>query len=207
MSASLPPLKSWADVLHERQTVRRFRPEPLPVSLVQRLVSAATRAPSAHNRQPWRFCVLREKPGKLALAEAMGQRLRADRERDGDDAEAVAADVRRSYDRVSAAPVAILVCLTLLEMDRYSDARRADAEWLMAVQSTAMAGENLLLAAEAEGLGACWMCAPLFCPNDVQQALALPADWVPQGLILLGHPAEAGRFRQRKPLASVMILR
>jgi coenzyme F420-0:L-glutamate ligase/coenzyme F420-1:gamma-L-glutamate ligase len=207
VSASIPPLKTWADVLHQRQTVRRFRPEPIAQPLVERLVSAATRAPSAHNRQPWRFCVLREKAGKLALAEAMGRRLRADRERDGDEAQAIAADVRRSHDRIIGAPVGILVCLTLQEMDRYPDARRGDAEWVMAVQSTAMAGENLLLAAEAEGLGACWMCAPLFCPDEVRQALSLPADWVPQGLILLGQPAEAGKFRQRKPLATVMIQR
>ncbi len=207
MSASIAPLKAWADVLHERQTVRRFRPESIPMQLVERLVSAATRAPSAHNRQPWRFCVMSDRPGKLALAEAMGGRLRADRERDGDDPEAIAADVRRSHERITGAPLAILVCATLKEMDRYPDPCRTDAEWAMAVQSTAMAGENLLLAAEAEGLGACWMCAPLFCPDEVRQALKLPADWIAQGLILLGYPAEAGKFRQRKPLASVMLLR
>lgn len=207
MSASVPPLKSWADVLHERQTVRRFRPDPVPPQQVERLLSAATRAPSAHNRQPWRFCVLRDKGARQALAEAMGARLRADRQRDGDAAEAISADLRRSHERITGAPVAILVCLTLKEMDRYPDARRGDAEWVMAVQSTAMAGENMLLAAEAEGLGACWMCAPLFCPEEVRQALSLPADWVPQGLVLLGHPAEAGKFRQRKPLASVTIQR
>lgn len=203
----MPPLKSWADVLHERQTVRRFRPEAIPLPLVERLVSAATRAPSAHNRQPWRFCVLREKAGKLVLAEAMGRRLRADRERDGDAAEAIAADVRRSHDRITGAPLAVLVCLTLQDMDAYPDERRAASEWLMAVQSTAMAGENLLLAAEAEGLGACWMCAPLFCPDEVREALKLPDGWTPQGLVLLGYPAEAGKFRQRLPLASVMIQR
>ena len=207
MQAFLPPLKSWADVLHERQTVRRFRPEPIPLALVERLVSAATRAPSAHNRQPWRFCVLREQAGKQALAEAMGRRLRADREHDGDDPQVIAADVRRSWERITGAPVAVLVCLTLRDMDRYPDARRADAEWQMAVQSTAMAGGNLLLAAQAEGLGACWMCAPLFCPEEVVQALDLPASWLPQGLVLLGHPAEAGKFRQRQPLARVMVER
>jgi coenzyme F420-0:L-glutamate ligase/coenzyme F420-1:gamma-L-glutamate ligase len=207
MSASIPPLKAWADVLHERQTVRRFRPEPIPLAQIERLVSAATRAPSAHNRQPWRFCVLAGKPGKLALADAMGARLRADRERDGDAVAAIDADVRRSHDRIIAAPLAILVCVTMEEMDRYPDARRAGAEWVMAVQSTAMAGGNLLLAAEAEGLGACWMCAPLFCPDEVRQALNLRATWVPQGLVLLGYPAEAGKFRQRKPLAEVMTLR
>ena len=50
----------------------------------------------------------------------------------------------------------------------------------MAVQSTAMAVQNMLLLAHAEGLAACWMCAPLFCPDTVRAALDLPADWQPQ---------------------------
>jgi nitroreductase len=58
----------------------------------------------------------------------------------------------------------------------------------MAVQSTAMAGQNLLLAAAAEGLAACWMCAPLFCEADVKRTLSLPADWQVQGLVTLGYP-------------------
>jgi nitroreductase len=93
------------------------------------------------------------------------------------------------------------------EMDRYPDPLRAQAEWTMAVQSTAMAGAHLLLAAQAEGLGGCWMCAPLFCPDEVREALALPTSWVPQGLVLLGHAAEPGRARPRKPMSDIVALR
>lgn len=177
------------------------------MQLIERLISAASRAPSAHNRQPWRFCVVTTGPGKTRLAEAMGRRLRADRAHDGDGTGVIEADVRRSYERITAAPVVVVVCVCLDEMDHYEDSRRSDAERLMACQSTAMAGENLLLAAEAEGLGSCWMCAPLFCPEEVCEALTLPPQWMPQGLVLLGRPAEAGRMRQRKPLAEIMTLR
>ncbi len=62
---------------------------------------------------------------------------------------------------------------------------------MMAVQSVALAAQNMLLMAHAEGLGACWMCAPLFCPDVVRAALALPADWEAQALLTLGYPAEA----------------
>ena len=84
-------------------------------------------------------------------------------------------------------------------MDRYPDSARADAERLMAIQSTAMAVQNLLLAATAEGLGACWMCAPLFCPDTVRAALALPDGWEPQALVTLGHAASAGKKATRRP--------
>ena len=69
-----------------------------------------------------------------------------------------------------------------------------------------MAGQNLLLAAHALGLGACWMCAPLFCPDVVVDALRLPADWQPQGLVTLGWPAQT-RSRGRRPLDEVLLWR
>ncbi len=59
-------------------------------------------------------------------------------------------------------------------MDNYGDPRRDQNEYVMAAQSAAMAGQNLLLAAHDAGLGACWMCAPLFCP-DVVRDVARPA--------------------------------
>jgi coenzyme F420-0:L-glutamate ligase / coenzyme F420-1:gamma-L-glutamate ligase len=90
--------------------------------------------------------------------------------------------------------------LSMADMDRYPDRARQHNEWTMAVQSTAMAGQNLLLAAHAAGLGACWMCAPLFCPDAVREVLELPESWQPQGLVTLGYPAEE-REKSRLPLA------
>lgn len=193
------------ELLARRQTIRRFRPEQVPAGLAERLIDAAAAAPSAHNRQPWRFCLVRDERRRRELADRMGSRLRADRARDADDPAAIDADVERSRSRIVEAPLAIVVCMTMAEMDRYPDRRRAQAERHMAVQSTAMAGQNLLLAAQALGLGACWMCAPLFCPDEVRSALALPPDWEPQGMVLVGHPAEPGRNRPRKPRTSIAL--
>ena len=119
--------------------------------------------------------------------------------------DAVQLDVIRSFQRITGAPVVILVAVTLTEMDSYPDESRARAEYLMAVQSTAMATQNLLLAAHAEGLGACWMCAPLFCPSEVKLALGIPADWEPQGLLTLGYPARPGKLKPRKPLSEFVV--
>lgn len=172
-----------------RRSIRRYTEQPVPPDLVNRLLEAATWAPSAHNRQPWRFAVLNTPEVRAQLAAAMGEQLRADLTADGAAPELIERDVSRSYSRISGAPLAIVVCLSMADMDRYPDARRNEAEYLMAVQSVAMAAQNLLLAAHAEGLGACWMCAPLFCPDVVRQTLHLPADWQPQALITLGYPA------------------
>ena len=94
----------------------------------------------------------------------------------------------------------------MIDMDTYPDAARSHHEWTMAVQSAAMAGQNLLIAAHAEGLGACWMCAPLFCPDVVSDTLALPEDWQPQALITLGYPAES-REKTRRALEECLLWR
>ena len=192
-------------LVNSRKSVRRFSDTPLELELVDRLLSTACQAPSAHNRQPWRFAVLSDFVTRDKLASAMGENLRADRLADGDDPHEIEKDVERSWNRITGAPVAILVCLTREDLDEYPDRDRQDAEVRMAMQGVAMAGENLLLAAHAHGLGACWMCAPLFAQGLVVEALNLPTSWEPQGLVLLGWPAGLGKIRDRRPLEEVAI--
>ncbi len=202
-STRVPGENSFATLVMSRRSIRRYRPEPLDQALIERILAHATWAPSAHNRQPWRFAVVAQTK-RRTLADAMAARLKRDRLADGDDPAVVAADAARSIARLIEAPALILVALTMQEMDRYPDPRRAQAEFLMAVQSTAMAAQNLMLAAQSEGLGSCVLCAPLFCPDTVLEALDLPRDWQPQCLITMGRPANAGKTASRRPLAEVL---
>jgi coenzyme F420-0:L-glutamate ligase/coenzyme F420-1:gamma-L-glutamate ligase len=193
----------FATLVMGRRSIRRYRPEALDQALIERILAQAIWAPSAHNRQPWRFAVV-EQTKRRTLADAMAARLERDRLADGDDPAVVAADAARSIARLTEAPALVLVALTMQEMDRYPDPRRAQAEFLMAVQSTAMAAQNLMLAAHSEGLGSCVLCAPLFCPDTVLEALDLPREWQPQSLITMGLPANAGKTASRNPLAEVL---
>ncbi|MCA9958844.1 MAG: nitroreductase family protein [Anaerolineales bacterium] len=188
-------------LLADRRSIRRYTPDPIPDEIIEALLTAASWAPSAHNRQPWRFAVIRHMEAKQRLAAAMGQRLRDDLRSDNVPADIIEKDVNRSYQRITNAPLLIILCLTMQDMDSYPDPVRQQHEWTMAVQSTAMAGQNLQLAAHTLGLGACWMCAPLFVPDLVRHTLNLPADWQPQALITIGFPAET-RSKSRHPLAT-----
>ncbi len=192
------------NVIVRRRMIRRYTDRPVPHEMVVTLLEAATCAPSPHNRQPWRFAVL-VGAARVRLATAMGERLREDLARDGVAPELIARDVSRSYQRITSAPVCILACMTLRDMDAYPDDRRNAAERWMAGQAVAAALQNILLAATDLGLGACWMCAPLFCPQAVVQTLGLPGDWEPQALITLGYPADAGKPRDRHPVEEVTI--
>lgn len=184
-------------LMRARRSLRRYQARSVPAPVVEKLLEAASWAPSAHNRQPWRFVVIESPTTKVHLATEMGARLRSDLQADGVPRAIIEADVGRSYSRITSAPLLILLCMSLNDMDVYSDDQRNTYEAAMAQQSTAMAGQNLLLMAAGLGLGACWMCAPLFCQDLVASALDLPADWRPQGLITLGYPTE-NRQRSRE---------
>jgi F420 biosynthesis protein FbiB-like protein len=180
----------FPDLIRSRRSIRRYDDRPIPREVIEGMLELATWGPSAHNRQPWRFTVITQKETQQHLASAMGARLRADLSADGVPTDVIEKDAARSYARITGAAALICLCMTMEDMDRYPDSTRAANERTMAVQSVAMAGQNLLLAAHHAGLGACWMCAPLFCPDVVHAALDLPTYWEPQALITLGYAAE-----------------
>jgi coenzyme F420-0:L-glutamate ligase/coenzyme F420-1:gamma-L-glutamate ligase len=188
-----------------RRSVRRYQDRPIEPDIVEGLLEAGVWAPSAHNRQPWRFAVLTDNDHKQTLASRMGTLLRRARLADGDESEAVEADVQRSHARITAAPLVIVAFLTMEDMDTYSDQARSNAEHLMAVQGVAMAVNNILLAAQARGLGACWMCAPLFCSEAVVEAVGAPAHWQAQALLTIGDPASGGKPASRRPLSDLLL--
>ncbi len=177
-------------MIQSRRSIRRYEQRPVPDVVLQRLLEAAQWGPSAHNRQPWRFAVLVDAERKAALASAMGARFRVDLAADAVPEDEIEQQIARSYARLTETPALIVLFVSMADMDQYPDPRRQAAEHTMAVQSVALAAQNLLLMARAEGLGACWVCAPLFCPDVVREVLSLPADWEAQGLITMGYPAE-----------------
>jgi coenzyme F420-0:L-glutamate ligase/coenzyme F420-1:gamma-L-glutamate ligase len=195
------------EVVRRRRSIRRFEPRPVEHETLRRILEAATMAPSAHNSQPWRFAVLTDARIRQRLGEAMGEAFRSDLARDGKSSEVIARAVNRSRERLEQAPVAVVISLSMVDADRYSDDRRRQAEHVMAVQGSALAAENLLLAATAEGLGGCWLCSPLFCPRVVAEVLSLPGDWEPLGMLLLGYPASRGGSLERMPLDKVTLWR
>jgi F420 biosynthesis protein FbiB-like protein len=191
-------------LLGQRRSIRRYLTKPVSDSLIKEVLTAATFAPSAHNRQPWRFVLIQDPGTKSRFARMMGDRLRVDRTKDGDAPHVIAKDVLNSIERITSAPVVLVVCMTTEDMDVYSDARRAAAERHMAVQSVAMAMQNMLIAAHAASLGSSVMCAPLFCPDTVRSALDLPLQWEPQALVTMGYPANSGKPFARRALIDVL---
>jgi len=111
----------------------------------------------------------------------------------------------RSRRQIEEAPALVLGCLVAEGLParpaggrQWPDERRQRAEWDMALQSMGCALENLMVAAQAEGLASYWISAPLFCPEAVREALDLPAAYEAEALIALGYPA-AGLSPRPRP--------
>ncbi len=141
---------------------------------------------------------------RARLAEAMAQDFERDLLRDYVPPEKIHAQIKRSKERITSAPVAIVLCLDMSEMDSYPDEKRQQAERTMAIQSVAAAGLQLLLAAHAEGLGGVWVCSPLFAQETIRKTLNLSETWEPQGMFFVGHPDELPKAKEMKDLQGLI---
>lgn len=165
------------EVFHKRYSCRSFNAETIPRAVLEELLDAARWAPNGGNLQPWRFVVTTgpNRKGDLASA-AFGQGF-----------------------LTQAAAVVTVCALPEVSARIYGDRGRS----LYAIQDTAAAIQNLLLAATVAGLGSCWVGA--FDERRVQEALGLAHSWRPIALVALGYPAEAEPHRVRLPLDRVVI--
>jgi len=191
--------------LRTRRSIRRFKPDPIPDSVIEDILHTATFAPSAHNRQPWRFAVMTDKSVKENLANAMAVEFKRDLEKDKLPQAEIQKRTTRSRERIITAPVVIILSVDMTDMDVYPDEKRNQAEYLMAVQSVANAGMQMLLAAHAEGLGGVWVCSPLFVQETIQDVLDLPKIWEPQAMFFIGYPQDVPEVRERKSIHEITI--
>jgi coenzyme F420-0:L-glutamate ligase/coenzyme F420-1:gamma-L-glutamate ligase len=186
------------DTIKGRRSIRKYLPKPVRNKVVFEALIAAGWAPSAHNSQPWRFIILQDASVKRRLADAMADAWAKDLQRDG---VTVEADKRMErVERFATAPVLILACLTMDSLRKFPDSERQMCERDLAVQSFGAALQNLLLAAHAKGLGACWFCAPAFCKETVRKVLKIPDAVEPQAFVAMGYPAEKPRLPIKKLL-------
>ena len=187
-----------------RRSLRQLNSVPVAKPLVQKLLYAAVLAPAPHHTKPWRFVHLETPGSRKRLAEAMGAAWRADLESDGVSESRIELLLSRSERQIVSAPALVLASIVAEGLRSWPDQRRRRAEYRMAVQSIGCALQNIMVAAQAEGLASYWISAPLFCPDAVREALDLPAEYEAQALISIGYPASDARPRAEPDLATLI---
>jgi coenzyme F420-0:L-glutamate ligase/coenzyme F420-1:gamma-L-glutamate ligase len=200
-----PRSSDFTSLIQGRRSVRSLRADPVPRPLVEQAIAAAGWAPSPHGRQPWRFSVVESEIRKRSLADQMAETWQEQLELDGQDETIVQIRLQKSRERLLNAPLIVVPCLYLADLDDYPDLERLAAERTMAVQSLGAAIQNLLVALYSVGLDSGWMCAPLFCPDVVRDALGLSAELIPQALIPVGYVDKEPVRRSRLPLNELII--
>jgi F420 biosynthesis protein FbiB-like protein len=193
-----------AQLVKSRRSVRRFKPAKIPRNIINAVLDLARWTPSAHNAQPWRLVVIDDDEVKKRLASEMGKAWLSDMHKDGVSKDKAEKIVKvESWERITKSPVVIIACLTMEDMHKYPDRRRRKAEYKMAVQSVAAYIQTMLLLAHNMGVGACWVCAPLFCQNVVRKVLGLPKNIEPQAMIIMGYADEEPEPPPRKALNEI----
>jgi nitroreductase len=178
------------EAIAARRSIRRFHGRSVSREEVEAVLTAAVQAPSAKNAQPWRFIVLEgtEAAALARVMEAAASRLTAAGEDIGSLAWTAAV--------VAQAPVTIMV-YDAAPPAEVPAACHDDYHFVM-LQSIGAAIENMLLAAEAQGLGSLWICDVLYCTEEINRWLGRTGDTL-VAAVTLGHPAETPRARPRRP--------
>lgn len=163
------------DAIRMRTSVRSYRPDTVEDEKLSRILDAARRAPSGKNGQPWVFIVVRDADIRKKLVPAC-----------------------KNQEFVGQAPVVVVACgreeLAYKKMGGY---------WNSLPVDIGIAMEHLMLAAEAEGLGTCWIGA--FIEDEVREILSIPDEVKIVALTPVGYPADERKFRPRKELNEIVM--
>jgi nitroreductase len=174
-------------VLYSRRAVRDYTRQPVSEASLRRLIDAAIQAPSATNEQPWIFSVLRERAQLARISEAAKAHMLA-----RPPAGVVLGHLHQvvenpEFDLLYGAPALIVI------------SSATHSHW--AAENCALAAENLMLAARADGLGTCWIgfIQTWLGTPEGKATIKVPADALPVAPIIVGHPRAEPAAVSRKP--------
>ena len=176
-----------AEAVAARRSVRAFQDRAVPRDLVERAVSLAVQAPAPHHSSPWRFALLDSAEEKARLATDMGAAWQADLTADGLPSDRIEAILSRSDGLLRSTPLLTVCCADMSRSHDYPDDRRRLAEWSLFAHSVGAALQIYMTALAESGVASCWISAPVFCREQVQRALSLPAEVEPHALVLVGY--------------------
>lgn len=193
------------DLVGNVRAMRRLKRDPVPLSMIRKVLEAGVQAPSGMNTQPWAFVVVQDKAGKefladryrWAMADRFGDRLKADDDDHSPQARTLRS-VNHQIDHLADTPALILIC--------------GVRDWPFAVKKEDRVGlgppnygalypcvQNMLLACRALGLGAALTTMHQMFEEELHERFAIPEKYGVVVMMPVGFPA--GNFGPvtRKP--------
>jgi coenzyme F420-0:L-glutamate ligase/coenzyme F420-1:gamma-L-glutamate ligase len=193
------------DFLRSRRSRRSFAPTQLTQEELEPLFEAARTAPSATNRQPWRYNVVLDPTLRGQIIEAIRQKVKLLKKTlEGSEY----LEELKTYGDFFFEPLEAAPCVIVPQWRPFPDAiaslvkraGRDPAPFTLSEKmpselcGTAAATMNLLLMAEASGFACCWMAGPMLAREEIAQLLEIPSPWSPLGAIAIGRPSTADQL-------------
>ena len=175
------------NVLLKHRSIRKYRSTPIPEEVLHECLEAAARASTCGNMQLYSLVVTRDEELRRQLAPC-----------------------HFNQPMVSEAPCVVTVCADVHRFTMWCEQREADpaydnfAWFLNAATDALLAAQNLCIAAEAHGLGICYLGTTIYTAGDIARIMELPKGVIPLTTIVLGYPAETPELTDRLPLEAVV---
>jgi nitroreductase len=175
------------DLIHSHSSVRQYKPDPLPSSMVEMIISAAQCASTSSNLQAYSVVAVTDLSTRTKLSELCG-----------------------SQGHILEAPVFLSWCADLARLDLvckmrgYTQVAEYTENFLIAAVDAALAAQNAALAAESLGLGICYIGSIRNNSTEIIELLKLPKHTFPITGMTLGWPEKPQTTKPRLPLRSVL---
>lgn len=175
------------DAIFQHRTIRNYRSEPLEPNILESILTAGTRASTTGNMQVYSIVVTTREDLKERLWE-----------------------VHFRQNMVRQAPVILTFCADFNRFNKWCTNRKADPgydnflSFMTAAIDALLAAQNCALAAEAHGLGICYLGTTTYNADKIIDILKLPAAVVPVTTLAVGYPAEESALTDRLPLEAVV---
>jgi len=181
------PNNPTLELIHRHASVRQYKPDPLPASLIETIVQAGQRASTSSNLQTYSVVAVTDAAKRQRLAELCG-----------------------NQGFIAEAPVFLAWLADLARLERVCELRGYRQEsgylenFLVAAIDAAIAAQNAALAAESLGLGMCYIGSIRNEPEAVIELLRLPPLTFPVVGMTLGWPAKEPKLKPRLPLQAIL---
>ncbi len=169
-------------ILRSHRSIRKFKPDPIPEKLLGDILDSARQAPTSSNLQAYSIVIVRDRVKRKEFAKLSGDQQ-----------------------WVEACPIFLVVCADLYRLEKvcrirgYKMSDRHIESFIVPVIDAALVAQNILVAAEANGLGICMVGGIRRDPANVCRMLKLPERVFPLVGMCLGYPDQEGAVKPRLP--------
>ncbi|MEC8645090.1 MAG: nitroreductase family protein [Pseudomonadota bacterium] len=195
------------EVMFTQRAIRYWVEEPVSRELIERVIEAASKAPSGSNHQPWMFVVADRDPVKTSLAEALRDYyeegplktlVESSQKTEDSSQRLMMSGAENFFTNLRTAPAIIIPCLYKLSSPT------SEMNTLIAGSSIYLAVQNMLLAARALGLGTLMTTSHSLIEEVIRDVCKIPDDAQPAALIPIGFPAVKFGPTKRKPVRDII---